>query len=209
MGFIITLSGLDGVGKTTQCNNIKDYFVRNFLMDGIDIADICNNTYEDYNDLMKLFNKVKKYNVIVTRFYLSTKKSKQLSYKLLYETHFDDSSTIIDVVKDVEFNVRMYYKYVINPLIKMGDKILIFDRFFYDEIAYRSLYGISMNMIGEIYQDWYPKSDLSFLLSLPIYIIEKRNKYRDDSCYETRNFSVTRTYFSPVIKEKEKGICIP
>ncbi|WP_163193730.1 hypothetical protein [Clostridium thermarum] len=180
MNLTITLSGLDGVGKTTQCGRIKRYFEEKYSMTGTNTQDLCNNDFNDDEDFERLYNKLKNYDVIVTRLYLSSNKTKKLKHKLLYESGFKNILLIKEVIKDVEYNARKYFNYVINPLLSLDNKIIIFDRFIYDEIAYRSLYGIDKHMLQQIFKD-YPQADLRFLIGASLDTINQRNKEREDS----------------------------
>lgn len=180
MSIIITLSGLDGVGKTTQCKKIKSYFEEKYLLSAVNTEEFCNNYYEDDKDFGVIFDKVKNYDVILTRLFLSSFKTNEIKKKLFYEASFDNNPIINDMIMNVVENSRKYYDKVIEPLIKMENKIIIFDRFLYDEIAYRSLYGIDKQQIQQNF-NYYPKADLRFYLKASLDIIRSRNDRREDS----------------------------
>lgn len=180
MSFIVTFSGLDGVGKSTKCNNVKEYLCKEYSLKGINTQDLIGNTFHSRDDLEKTFNKLKEYDVIVTRQYLSSIRMRQLKEQLFQDSSFKDTPLIRTIIQEVVENARLYFDIVIKRLLDMDNKIIIFDRFFYDEIAYRSLYEIPKHEIEEKFQ-YYPKEITKILLTAPVDIIYDRNKTREDS----------------------------
>jgi thymidylate kinase len=181
MGDIVTFSGFDGVGKTTQCNILKDYFVNEHSLSAIDTNRLCNNFYTKENDLDGICSILEDYDVIVTRLNLSSTKTNELKKRLFYEVEFEDiyNPIIGDLFNDILDNIHKYYNKVIKPLLDLN-KIIIFDRYIYDEVAYRPLYGIDRKKIQDLLS-FYPEGNIRFLLKTELETVLERNLEREDS----------------------------
>mgnify|MGYP001623778103 CR=1 FL=1 len=179
---IISISGFDGVGKTTSVELISKLLSEKYGLKKVSAIDLNGNSefYNNIEDLDELYDELKEYDIITTRFYMRSPEFQDLQTKIMFagEDVFKNKEFVKNVIYCARVEADYWYKKVIKKLIKQG-KIIIFDRYYYDEIAYRSIYGIEKNYIDNIYHD-YPKSDIAFFLSAPIEFIFKRNFKRED-----------------------------
>lgn len=181
MGKIITFTGFDGVGKTTHTALILEHLKTKYNLSTISMYDVKNTErYENIQDLQVYYEKFKNYDAIRTRFYLYSEENYRLQQRVMYEDDiFLKTELVKTVVKIAAKDAENWFEHVINPLLKEG-KLVIFDRYFYDEIAYRALYGIDSQWISEIFRK-IPEPDLSFLLHLSVADVLTRNSVREDS----------------------------
>lgn len=180
---IISISGCDGAGKSTQGELLAKKISNEKNLKMISIFEIIgecgDKSISELNDIFEVLNK---YDVILSRFYLKSDKLNELQNNLLVCTPkvFNDSMLIKQIAEYAKRDSDLWFTHVINKLILNG-KIIIFDRYFYDEIAYRSLYNYSMQAMEKLYEDS-QIPDFSFYLKLSnVEEVLIRNKLRKDS----------------------------
>lgn len=180
-GTIISISGIDGAGKTTQLNLLLEYYskVGKRTCSIFDLDD--NERYQDTSEFNKYYNYFKEFDVIYTRFYLRSSNTEKLLKELLYKKNaFEYSSQAFALFKSCKKDAELWFEKVIIPLYKQG-KTFLFDRYFYDEIIYRSLYNLDINeLIDEYSNSITMPADFAFYLHLPLDNVYNRNSKRDD-----------------------------
>jgi len=150
---IISISGIDGSGKTTMCENILEFY----KSEGKKIVSMYDlnpeETYTTEEDFNEYYEKLKNYDVILCRFYLKSFKTKELQDKIFFEVNFNEAEVILKMIDLVKNDIRLWNKYVIEKLLNKN-KTIIFDRYFYDEIAYRSLYNLNIEKVDKLYSNY-------------------------------------------------------
>lgn len=181
-GKIISISGIDGAGKTTQLNMLISYYKKQGKKTAsiFDLSD--NENYNCIKEIKEYYNYFESFDVIYTRFYLRSKHTQELIDKLLYSKDaFFKTTDAYQLFLSCKRDAELWFKEVIIPLYNKG-KIFLFDRYFYDEIFYRSLYHLDINQLTKEYEKTIiPPADHSFYLHLSIDEIVKRNKNRSDA----------------------------
>lgn len=174
---LISFSGCDGAGKTTQIQLLLDYYQNK----GLKTSSIYNLTptirYHSYHDLKGYYDYLQNYDVIHLRFRLNS----------------DENNEIMQVLEFSDFNIpylaelsalRGFYdyylleKYVTTPLLACN-KTIISDRHYYDEVAFKTIYGCQYSKLLKLY-DEIVKPDIAFYLSVPSETIFERNRIRKD-----------------------------
>lgn len=181
-GKIISVSGIDGAGKTTQLNMLLSYYKKRGKKTAsiFDLAD--NENYSCIENIKEYYNYFKKFDIIYTRFYLRSKSTQELINQLLYKKNaFFKTADAYQLFSSCKNDAELWFNEVIIPLYNEG-KTFLFDRYFYDEILYRSLYNLDINQLTDEYEKTIiPPADYSFYLHLSIEEIIKRNENRSDA----------------------------
>ena len=180
---IITFTGFDGVGKSTNVEELMKSICDDKNLKGISLFDVTGGS-EVYNDetyLDAVYEKLSEYDVITSRFYLRTPFLQELQEKVMYTSSevFSNNNLIERTLLEAYKEAWIMYTRVIEKLNKQN-KIIIFDRYFFDEISYRSLYNYPMSNIEKMYLG-FRKPDLSFYLCADLDLVVQRNRDRDDS----------------------------
>lgn len=179
---IISISGFDGVGKTTSVEMISKMLCKMYNLKYASALVLNGNSeiYMDVDDLDRLYEQLKDYDIITTRFYMRSQAFQELQTKIMFagQEVFEDKKLINNIIQQSLYEAENWYMRVIKKLVLQG-KIIIFDRYYYDEMAYRSLYNVKKDYIKNIYSD-YPDADVSFFLFASMETILKRNYERDD-----------------------------
>lgn len=204
MFMLITLSGPDGSGKTTQAKKLLNAFNKVGL-NAISITDIIKNfNYESGYDsyLNNLYNRLKKYDVIHTRFRLHSRENAMVMDELevspLGNFKLATLSAYTAYYDYIQFN-----KYVNEPLLKEG-KIIICDKYAFDDIAFKSTYGCQYEWMKKIYYD-ITLPNIGFYFDVNPNTIMERNLYRPDGrivFYESfRNTCRLQYYYERIIED--------
>lgn len=179
---IITISGYDGVGKSTNVKKLIENICKAYNLSGITIFDVNNGSevYEDISDLDVIYDKLSKYDVIGTRFYMRSKRMQALQESVMFTDKevFKNKKLIKEVTLEAKKEADIWFEKVISKLIKKN-KIVIYDRYWYDEVAYRSLYGLSKLYVKKLYENYYEPQVKLFLYG-DMNLIKLRNKNRID-----------------------------
>lgn len=179
---IISVTGFDGVGKSTSVEMLSDMICSKYHLHGCS-AKIANNNsliYHSTDQLDRICKELDKYDVISCPFYLRTEKFQTLQEQLMYSsddvfTKTDFALKVVDLAKKMADN---WFEHVVYKLNCSG-KILLFDRYYYDEIAYRSLYGIDREFMEQLYYD-YRDADIRIYMVSDLKTIYQRNAMRSD-----------------------------
>lgn len=174
---LISFSGPDNSGKTTQIKKLLEYFKEQGLKTA-SIYDVMDDfDYHIGTDLNWYYERFKKYDVIHTRFRL----------------HSDENTQVMNILEVVPLgNIQLttisaytaYYdyihwrKYVLDPLLADG-KYLICDKFSYDDIAFKSAFGCPYHWLRKLHYDTL-KPDVGFYIQLKPETIVERNTHLAD-----------------------------
>lgn len=178
---IISISGCDGAGKSTQGELLAKKIANEKDLKWTSIFEVMeSDTYDSSESLNDIYEKLCKYDVIVSRFYLKGERLKALQDKLVMSSNdiFNNKDAITEVAECAQQEARIWNEKVISKLLDLN-KIIIFDRYFFDEIAYRGLYSIPMQTVEELYRE-FAIPDKAFFLHIEIDEILKRNSVRKD-----------------------------
>lgn len=174
---LISFSGYDGSGKTTQIKLLLDFYKRK----GFRTASIydLNPTirYHSYSELIDYYNYFKKFDVIHLRFRLNSDENNDIMNTLEY-SNFDNKYLANLSALQGFYDYYLLQKYVTYPLLKAG-KIIISDRHYYDEIAFKSIYGCDYEYMYKLYSE-ITMPDISFYLKVSPATVFERNKTRPD-----------------------------
>ena len=151
-------------------------------LSGINLLDITNGVlvYENIRDIDLIYKQLEKYDVIVTRFYMKSKlcNEEQRKIRLGLDSVFNNSERIRKVLDCVKTDSDIWREHVISKLHERN-KIIIVDRYYYDEVAYRSMYNLGLYEVEQYFCDAI-KPDLSYALLASFDEIRQRNNNRED-----------------------------
>ena len=176
---LITISGPDGTGKTTQCKLLLD----NFNQSGLKVTSIANiiNHFNYQSgkseDLIKFYEYFKDFDVIHTRFRLHSSENAKVMDKLEISPigNFDLATLS---AYTAYYDYIQWHKYVNEPLLKEG-KILLCDKYAFDDIAFKTTFGCQYEWMKKIYYN-IELPDIGFYMDLEPEIIIERNLNRPD-----------------------------
>ncbi len=178
---IITITGFDGVGKTTTVELLGKRLSELYGGRFISIFDVVKSeVYEENGELEVIYDVLKDYDIIATRFYMRKKSLQKLQEQIMFtdSSIFNNSELVKKVAEIAKSEATIWYDKVIKKLINQN-KTIIYDRYWYDEVAYRSLYHIPQKFIEELYMG-YQEPDIKIFLYGGIPLIKTRNERRDD-----------------------------
>lgn len=183
---IISFSGLDGAGKTTQIKMLLDAY-KNLGANVVSIYSYLPDIrYHSVQELNMLYEKLHSFDVIHIRYRLNSDKNcaimQRLEKKMPPQRFLATAATIQGYLDYKELD-----KFVLKPLIE-DKKTLIFDRYYYDELAFKYIYGCPNFVLKNIYKQE-KDPDLRFLIKISSDECIKRNQLRPDSAvaiYQTQ-----------------------
>ncbi len=174
---LVSISGYDGAGKTTQIQLLLNHYKKM----GLKTASIYDLTpsirYHSYQDLIKYYHYLANYDVIHLRFRLNSDENSQIMKNLEY-SQFDNLYLAEAAALQGFYDYYLLEKYVTIPLLNSG-KIIISDRHYYDEIAFKSVYGCSYTRMLKMYNEIHVPN-YAFYLAVSASTAFKRNQTRPD-----------------------------
>ena len=175
---LITIFGPDGAGKTTQIKKLlKAYQDEGFLT--ASIYDVMLNF--DYNvgsDLSKYYNYFKDFDVIHIRFRLHSSESDIIMSILETIPQGTDIKLTALSAYTAYYSYIQWNKYVLEPLLADG-KLLICDKYYYDDVATKSAFGCPYKWLKKMYYDT-PRPTLSLYMQQNAEVLMQRNLHRGD-----------------------------
>ena len=66
---------------------------------------------------------------------------------------FENVELIKEAAQEARKEAEIWYQKVISKLLAQG-KIIVYDRYYFDEVAYRSLYSLPKEIVEELYIDY-------------------------------------------------------
>lgn len=201
---IISFSGLDGAGKTTQINLLLDYYRTQGASVGSIYSYYPDLRYHSIRELHMIYNKLSSYDVIHIRYRLNSDNNcvimKVLESKKPPQLIMATAAAVRGYLDHKELN-----KHVLEPLVD-NNKILIFDRYYYDELAFKYVYGCPAFVLNRMYQKE-RDADLAFLVKVSLDECIKRNQFRPDSTvslYQSqKNIALLADRFDYIAKKKK------
>ena len=174
---IISFSGLDGAGKTTQINNLLNFYQSTGLRTYSIYNILPEIRYHKKSELNDIYNILNKYDVIHLRFRLNSDINNYLMNVL---ENMQSPNTFLAILATLQgfYDHRQLYNKVVKHLL-IAKKIIIFDRYYYDELAFKSFYGCPESILKILYGHCV-KSNLAFYIKIPSEVCFERNKNRPD-----------------------------
>ncbi len=180
---IISLTGFDGVGKSTSVEIVRELICKQYNLVGISAKDVNNNSliYNSQKDLDRIFNQLNNFDVISCPFYFRTSEYQKLQTEIMNadKSIFENANLIVRVANLAKKNADEWFSHVIKKLLDKN-KIIICDRYYYDEIAYRSLYNLNREYIEKLYNNFI-EADVRIFLYADFEFILNRNCSREDA----------------------------
>lgn len=129
---VISLSGYDGMGKSTSVDLLMEKICENHGLKGMSALKANNGTevYENIEQVDDIYKALSRYDVITTRFYFRSNKMQKLQEMVMFaETDvFDNTELIKEVTDAARQEAQIWYDHVIGKLLRKN-KIIIYDRY--------------------------------------------------------------------------------
>lgn len=175
---LISFSGLDGAGKTTQIKTLLKYYEKRGAKVGSIYSIFPDIRYHSTDDLVKAYQILRNYDVIHLRYRLNSDKNSKIMQKLeqlpLPLKELAIKAAIQGYHDHCELN-----EHLITPLKEMN-KTIIFDRYYYDELVYKSVYGCPDHILAQLYNNA-TNTDVRFYIYISAEECFNRNRLRPDS----------------------------
>ncbi len=175
---LITIFGPDGAGKTTQIKRLlKAYHDEGFST--ASIYDVMLNF--DYNvgsDLSKYYNYFKDFDVIHIRFRLHSLESNIIMSILETIPQGTDIKLTALSAYTSYYSYIQWHKYVLEPLLADG-KLLICDKYYYDDVATKSAFGCPYKWLKKMYYDTL-RPTIGLYMQQNAEVLMQRNLHRGD-----------------------------
>lgn len=175
---VISFSGLDGAGKTTQINNLLNAYKSQGARVESVYSYMPDIRYHSAKELQNLYGKLLDFDVIHIRFRLNSDRNHMIMQELESKPP-TQLTTAIAAAMQGKFDHLELAKHLLTPLIEKR-KILIFDRYYYDELVFKRVYGAPNFLLKVLYQNE-KEADIGFLLKISTDECIKRNRFRPDS----------------------------
>ena len=174
---IISFSGLDGAGKTTQIKMLLSYYQQC----GYKIGSIYNLfpdiRYNSIADLKYAYNFLQTYDVIHMRFRLNSDQNFVIMHKLEQSPSAKPTIAIAAAIQGYRDHLSLYEN-VLDPLLEDG-KIMLFDRYYYDELAFKHIYGCPHFILKMLYGNM-QAADIPFYIKISPQVCQARNHIRPE-----------------------------
>lgn len=193
MNMIISFSGPDGVGKTTQISYLMKYF-SSIGLTCCSIYDISPSIrYHKRKDLLTYLRFFQPYDVIHTRFRMNSDANNEIVNELENNSVLPNKPLAMLAAQQGYADYCEWFNTVIYPLRAKREKIFIFDRYIWDEIAFKTFYGCSFKYMENLYAD-VERPQISLICTANVLTIKERNSSRPDG--------ITTLYKSPIYIEQ-------
>lgn len=175
---IISFSGLDGAGKTTQIGLLLDAYRNQGANVGSIYSYMPDIRYHNTKELRELYEKLLSFDVIHIRYRLNSDRNcaimRKLERNIPPQRVLATAAAIQGYIDHTELS-----KFVLDPLLDKK-KILIFDRYYYDELVFKYIYGCPEYILKMLY---YNKrdADIGFFVKISSKECIRRNTNRPDS----------------------------
>ena len=175
---LISIFGPDGAGKTTQIKKLLNLYSSAGLSTASINDKMSSFDYQVGSDLQQYYQYFKQFDVIHTRFRLHSTESDQIMSILeVIPPGTDIKLTALSAYVSY-YSYVQWNKYVLEPLLNDG-KLLICDKYFYDDIATKSAFGCPYKWLSNLHYDT-PRPTIAFYLQLDGQTLRERNKHRGD-----------------------------
>ena len=174
---IVTFSGLDGVGKTTQINLL----LNDFSQRGLKVCSICDISadfrYSNETQLLQLRKHFIYADVVHTRFRMNSDINNGIM-QYLEHGPIPNPKLAQRAATQGYLDFEQWHNTVMCDVVGRA-KVILYDRCHYDEIAFKTLYGCDFDDMVSMYR-LFPKADLSIYLSASPRVLINRNSHRED-----------------------------
>lgn len=172
---LISFSGIDGSGKTTQINTLVNTLKKQGLK-CISYNDLPKTEPLDYGmTLNEYYEILVDYDVMVLRSCYRAKEHVEYLQYIKNTPHKKEDTFLLQ--KYFVRDTSIWFKKIILPLIKQ-DKTLIFDRYVYDELPYQMLFNEDVRLIKYLIQKL--PQPVSFYMNIDVETMKIRNRDRED-----------------------------
>lgn len=172
-GKLISISGSDGAGKSTQLEllqeNLKHLGIQNdyFQFDATCYGEKAQSE----------IRRLEMNQIVFTRLCIDWSERYPLMKDFVYDETLQNPELALAVTAIFAGGCMQVYNQCIRPLLDKGIHVIC-DRFWLDDLVYRGVW-LEENVITQLYRH-IPLPDLSFLLKLPWDLVKKRNFTRID-----------------------------
>lgn len=174
---LVSFSGPDGAGKTTQIKELLSYFHQRGFKVGA-VQDINPDVrYHLGDDLTGYYEYLKQFDVIHTRFRLHSMENVGIMDLVQFISTGNKWLTTFSAYTS-HYDAEQWNKYVTEPLLRDG-KILISDKYAFDDIAFKTAYGCEYNWLRALHHDT-RIPDISIYLKVCRNTILQHNECRKD-----------------------------
>lgn len=205
---IISFSGLDGAGKTTQIKMLLAEYRNQGAKVGSIYSIFPDIRYHDERELLFAYNKLQSCDVILLRYRLNSDKNNAIMHKLeslpLPLPELASQAALQGFHDHLELD-----RNIIEPLVERG-KTIIFDRFFYDELAFKYIFGCPESVLNKLYADA-RAADVGFYIHIPAEECLNRNRMRPDgtvNIYKEKKHVIDLINRFNVIAERKKLVVL-
>lgn len=174
----ISFSGLDGAGKTTQIKKLLKTYQQMGAQIGTVYTYLPDIRYHSIDDLHSLYANLNSFDVVHVRYRLNSNKNNAIMQKLERKAPPQHIYAILAALQGYADH-KILSEYVLEPLLS-NNKTLIFDRYYYDELAFKYTYGCPQYLLNSLYKNS-QNSDVGFYIRIPADECIKRNQHRPDS----------------------------
>lgn len=175
---LITIFGPDGAGKTTQIKKLLQAYAEAGFSTA-SIYDVMPNfDYKVGSNLTQYYEYFKMYDVIHTRFRLHSTESDIIMNILETIPQGTDIKLTALSAYVSYYSYTQWNKYVIEPLLAEG-KLLICDKYFYDDVATKSAFGCPYKWLKGLHYDT-RTPELSLYMQVDGATLMQRNLHRGD-----------------------------
>lgn len=174
---LISFSGPDGAGKSTQISRILSYFHGYGFKVGR-VQDVNPAIrYQLGEDLTYYYEYLRQFDVIHTRFRLHSVENVEIMDIVQYIATGNRWMTTFSAYTS-HYDAGQWYKYVTEPLLK-ENKILIADKYAFDDIAFKTAYGCDYDWLRALHHDMVIP-DIAIYLKVCRDTILRHNEFRKD-----------------------------
>lgn len=174
---IISFSGLDGAGKTTQIKMLLSYYQQRGYKTGSIYNLFPDIRYHSISDLRYAYDFLREYDVIHMRFRLNSDQNSVIMHKLEQSPSAKPITAIAAAIQGYQDHLSLYQN-VLKPLLK-GGKTILFDRYFYDELAFKQVYGCPRFILKMLYAN-VQVADIPFYIRISPQVCQARNRARPE-----------------------------
>ena len=170
---MISISGIDGSGKTTQLIALINYYRTQGFHD---ISYMALPKTEPITDIKAYYETLKLYDLVLIRSCCRRTKGAVL-LKKISNSNVIDNEEMRKLSHYFIEDTRIWFEEVIYKLLN-DNKIILFDRFYWDELPYHYLFHANLEeMIA--FGKTLPRP-MSFFLKIPLKVVIERNQDRPD-----------------------------
>lgn len=148
---LISFSGPDGAGKTTQIKKLMSYFKEYGFKTGAVQNINPDIRYHIGDDLTSYYKYLKQFDVIHTRFRLHSVENVEIMDIVQFISIGNKWMTSYSAYTS-HYDSEQWYRHVTQPLLQDG-KILICDKYSFDDIAFKNAYGCEYSWLNALHHD--------------------------------------------------------